>query len=164
MRMDLLDRMLGHDHWATTTLLGRSQDLPDAQLDQRFDIGQGTLRDTFDHLIDAIDFWTRQMAAEPLADERDETRSVPDLLDRYERVEATFADLARGSRDAGRLDDTFIDHNGYPQSYGGTIVHVLNHSSLHRGEARHILERLGVSDLWDYDPQEWEHATNRIQV
>jgi hypothetical protein len=25
-----------------------------------------------------------------------------------------------------------------------------------------MLERLGVPDLWDFDPQEWEHVTGRI--
>jgi len=49
--MDLLDRLLGHDHWATACLLDLSRGLPDAQLDQPFDVGHRTLRTTFEHMI-----------------------------------------------------------------------------------------------------------------
>ena len=49
--MDLLDRLLEHDHWATAQLLDLSRHLSDAQLDQEFDIGHRTLRDTFEHMI-----------------------------------------------------------------------------------------------------------------
>ena len=44
--MDLLDRLLDHDHWATTQLLDVSRNLTDAQLDQEFDIGHRSLRGT----------------------------------------------------------------------------------------------------------------------
>src|SRR5688572_16657515 len=50
-RMDLLDRLLGHDHWTTARLLELSRDLTDAHLDQPIDIGHQTLRETFDHMI-----------------------------------------------------------------------------------------------------------------
>jgi hypothetical protein len=33
------------------------KDLTDAQLDQEFDIGHRTLRQTFDHMILNVDFW-----------------------------------------------------------------------------------------------------------
>ena len=34
--------------------------------------------------------------------------------------------------------------------------------TLHRGEVLHMLQRLGVPDLPDGDPQEWEHLTGRV--
>ena len=40
--MDLLDRLLDHDRWATTQLLERSRGLNDVQLDQEFDIDRTT--------------------------------------------------------------------------------------------------------------------------
>jgi len=49
--MDLLDRLLGHDQWATDQLLELSRNLTDEQLDQSFDIGHRTLRATFEHMI-----------------------------------------------------------------------------------------------------------------
>ena len=63
---------------------------------------------------------------------------------------------------SGRMDETFIDHDSYPQSFGATILHVVLHNARHRGEVLHILQRLGIPDLPDGDPQEWEHMTGRI--
>jgi uncharacterized damage-inducible protein DinB len=163
--VDLLDCILGHDEWATTQLLELSRDLPDAQLDQPFDIGHRTLRETFDHMIYVIDFWTSLMAGQPAEHDRTTQhydRSIPALIERHERFHATFASFARRARDEQRLDDTFIDHYAIRQSVGSTIIQVTLHNAQHRSEARHILERLGVPDLWDYDPQEWEHVTQGL--
>lgn len=159
--MDLLDRMLGHDHWTTARYLDLCRELTDAQLDQEFDIGHRTLRDTFDHMIYNVDAWTAMMAGQPVDVDRDD-RSVAALIERHERSYATFAALARQLHDEQRLDDTFVDHVDYPQSFGGTIIHVILHNHQHRSEARHIFHRLGVPDPPEGDPQEWEHLTQRI--
>lgn len=161
--MDLFERMLGHDRWATERILDYSRELTDEQLDQQFDIGRQSLRETLDHMILVVDFWTVQMAGQPAPSRRLEgRRSVAELAERHARHHAAFADLARRARAAGRLDETFLDHYTYPQSLGATIIQVLHHNAQHRAEARHILERLGVSVRGDLDPQEWEHATGRI--
>lgn len=159
--MDLLDRLLGHDHWATAQLLELSRDLADAQLDQQFDIGHGTLRETFDHMIYNVAFWTGLMVEQPANVSRDD-RSIAALIDRHERFHADFATVARRVRDERRLDDTFIDHFDYAQSMGGTVIHVTWHNAQHRSEARHILQRFGVPDLPEGDPQEWEHETQGL--
>jgi uncharacterized damage-inducible protein DinB len=164
--VDLLDRMVGHDRWATTQLLERCRALTAAQLDQEFDIGHHTLRETLDHMIYVIDFWTGWMSGRPVEHDRTTLqydRSLSALIDRHDRFQASFATLARRIHDEHRLDDTFIDHFAVRQSLGATIVQLLHHNAQHRSEIRHMLERLGVTDLWDYDPQEWEHASGFIQ-
>jgi len=148
--MDLLDRLLEHDQWATTRLLDLSQGLTEAQLDQEFDIGHRTLRDTFEHIIVNIGFWTALMTDQPVPAEN-EDRSVAALIDRHECYYATFGTLARQFRDQQRLDETFIDHYDARKSIGGTILHVVLHNAEHRTEAVHILERLEVPDLPEVD-------------
>lgn len=162
--MDLLDRMVGHDRWATTMFLEKSRELSDDQLDQQFDIGQRTLRDTFDHLIHTIDFWAAQMSGRPAPPDREGRPSIAELIDRHERNSAFFADISRRVQDEQRLGETFTDAFGYPQTLGATIIHVVLHNAQHRAEARHILERLGVDDLWDGDPQEWEYVMRGEQA
>jgi len=157
--MDLLDRLLGFDYWATAQLLELSRDLTDAQLDQPFDVGLGTLRATFDHMIFNLDFWITLMARQPVTRERERHPSIALLIERHERAHATFATIAHRARDAQRLDDTFVDHFGYRQTLGGTILHVALHDVEHRTEAQHILQRLGVRGLLELYPQDWEHAT-----
>jgi len=163
--MDLLDRMLGHDGWATTQLLEVCSTLTGAQLDQEFDVGHRTLRETLDHMIYVIDFWTGWMTGRPVDHDRTTQqydRSIAALTELHERYHANFAALARRVQDELRLDDTFIDHYAVRQSLGATIIQLLHHNAQHRSEVRHMLERLGVAGLWDYDPQEWEHVTGRV--
>jgi len=158
--MDLLDRMLGHDHWTTARALELSCNLTDAQLDQPFDVGHGTLRETFDHMIYVVALWTGLMAEQPVNMPRDD-RSIAALIERHKSSYPAFASLARRLRDEQRLDDTFVDHHAIRQECGATIIQVILHNAQHRGEALHMLQRLGVPDLPDGDPQEWEQMTQR---
>ena len=96
--MDLLDRMLGHDRWATAQLLELCTTLTDAQLDQEFDIGHQTLRETLDHMIYVIDFWTGWMTGRPVEHDRTTQqydRSITALTERHERYQGNFAELAK---------------------------------------------------------------------
>jgi uncharacterized damage-inducible protein DinB len=155
--MDLLDRLLEHDHWATAQLLNVSRGLADAQLDQEFDIGHRSLRATFEHMVFNTEVWTAAMAGVPVDPWRVE-RSLPALFDRHACAYATFAALARRVRDEQRLEETFEDHFGEPMRFGGAIVHVVLHNAEHRTEALHILERLGVPDLPEVDHGLWDHV------
>ena len=154
--MDLLDRLLEHDRWATSQLLEVSRGLDDAQLDQEFDIGHRTLRETFGHTIVNVEFWTGLMTGQR-PDEHAGDRSPAALGDWHERAYAAFADLARRMRDEGRLEETYVDHYDVRKTMGGTILHVVLHNAEHRTEAVHILARLGIPDvevdhgLWDYE-------------
>ena len=162
--MDLLDRLLEHDRWATTQLLEMSRDLTDAQLDQEFDIGHRTLRETFDHLIFNIAFWTSSMTEQPTEPARSTQRydrSMPALIDHHERASMTFATLARRLHGEQRLNETFVDHfEGHP-TYAGAIIHVVLHNAEHRGEILHILQRLGLPDLPEVDHALWD-MTERV--
>ena len=64
--MDLLDRLLRHDHWATAQLLDLSRALTEAPLDQAVAIGHRTLRATFEPMIVSVAFWTASMTEPPV--------------------------------------------------------------------------------------------------
>jgi uncharacterized damage-inducible protein DinB len=156
--MDVLDRLLEHDRWATTHLLELCRGLTDAQLDREFDVGHRTLRATLDHQIPNLDFWTGLMTGQPV-DEWRGSSSLEELIACHERAHAAFAALARRVRDEGRLEETFRDHYGYPMTFGGAILMVILHNEAHRTEVVHIFARLEVPELanvevdhglWDY--------------
>jgi uncharacterized damage-inducible protein DinB len=160
--MDLLDLLLDHDHWATARLLEASGGLTDAQLDQPFDIGHRTLRETFGHMIFNIPFWTAFLAGQPAdggysADSQPDDRSLAALIDHHERSYAAFATVSRGLRDEQRLDETFADHYAVRKSFGGTILMIVEHNAEHRTEVLHILGRLGVPDLPEVDLGVWDY-------
>jgi uncharacterized damage-inducible protein DinB len=159
--MDLIDRLLEHDRWATIQLLEISCDLSDAQLDQEFDIGLRTLRTTFDHLIFNIDFWTCLATGQPTDGIERDKGSITALTERHERSYDTFAGFARRMRDEGRLEETFVDHFGGKPTFGGIIIHVVMHNDEHRTEAPHILQRLGVPDLPEVDHALWDQSVRR---
>ena len=144
--MDLLDRLLEHDDWATTQLLVLCRSLSDEQLDQEFDIGHRTTRGTLAHMIPNYAFWTALMAGEP-ADEWSGPNTLDALIAEHERGYAAFANVARQVRDECRLEETFSDHHGYPFTYGGVILMVILHNEAHRADIIHIFSRLGVPEL-----------------
>lgn len=153
--MDLIDRLLDHDRWATTMLLEVSPRLTGDQLDREFNIGHRTLRETFRHLIENVERWTAGMA-QRRPDAPPDDWSVPALIAWHERAYDDFAMFARQLRDQDRLDDTFGDAFDAPMTYGGAILHVILHDEGHRTEAVHILTRLDVPDLPEVDHGLWD--------
>jgi uncharacterized damage-inducible protein DinB len=149
---------LGHDRWTTGRFLHLSHGLTDAQLDQPFDIGHHTVRATFEHMIGAINFWNALMDGVPIPDESDD-RSIAGLTGDYERSFEAFATFARRIRGEERLNDTFVDDEGGNPTFGSAFIHVILHDGQHRSEALHMLERLGVPDLPEGNPLEWEIST-----
>lgn len=154
--MDLIDRLLGHDQWATEELFDVCHELSDAQLDQEFDIGLRTLRATFAHMVINIEFWTGLMVGKPVPYRPPSDQPLAVLRERHADAYAVFAALARRLRDEGRLDATYIDHYDAAKTMAGTILHVTLHNEGHRTEVVHILARLGRPDievdhgLWDF--------------
>src|SRR4051812_49223548 len=117
-RMDLLDRLLEHDRWATDQLLAVSFDLSDAQLDQEVDVGHRTLRETFQHMIFNIEAWTDVIEEQPIQAERG-VPSIAALRAWHDRAYDEFAALARRIRDEGRMEETFVDSYGEQMRFGG---------------------------------------------
>jgi uncharacterized damage-inducible protein DinB len=159
LTLDLLDRLLEHDAWTTRRVLELAKTLTDEQLDQDFDIGHRTVRETVQHMIGNIEVWTDLMAARPVRRMPTARPSIVELRRRLEAALSDFAQVAREFRDAQRLSDTYVDVLDQPpqqKSYAGTILHVITHDHMHRAEILHMLQRLGVQGLIEGDVLSWE--------
>jgi len=159
LTLDLLDRLLEHDAWTTRRVLEFAKTLTDEQLDQDFDIGHRTVRETVQHMIGNIEVWTDLMAARPVRRTPTARPSIVELRRRLEAALSDFAQVAREFRDAQRLSDTYVDVLDQPpqqKSYAGTILHVITHDHMHRAEILHMLQRLGVQGLIEGDVLSWE--------
>ena len=155
--MDLLDRLLGHDAWTTRELLLRSAGLADAWLDREFDLGLGTLRRTFLHIVRNMEVWADLMAGAAVRADGD--ASVAGLVARLDGAAADLAKVAYDVAQRGAWDAKFVDSLDRPpteKTYGGGIAHILTHSMHHRAQALHMLKRLGVSGLPEGDVLSWE--------
>jgi uncharacterized damage-inducible protein DinB len=158
--MDLLDRLLGHDHWTTRELLLRSQHLTDEQLDRPFPIGHATLRATCEHMIWNIEVWTDLICLRPRRPHPGPDATTPArYIERLDASYAEFAAVARRIQSEGRLDDTFLDTvetPPVPHTFGAGIAHVITHSMHHRAQVLNIMRHLGITDLIEGDALSWE--------
>ena len=157
--MDLLDRLLQHDAWTTRQLLLRCHGLTDEQLDRRFDIGHGPVRDTFEHIIFNMEVWSNLMAGhEPLPADR--PQSVPAFTRRLDRAASVLSQVARDVAARGGWDETWLDVLDDPptkKTYGGAIAHVITHSMHHRAQLLWMLRQLGLQELPEGDVLSWEY-------
>ncbi|WP_013627406.1 DinB family protein [Rubinisphaera brasiliensis] len=162
--MDLLDRLLGHDAWATRQLLNIAVELPDEQLDFDCGLGLQTVRRTFEHVIGNLECWTDLMRGQPVRARPQSPCSVSLLIQRHEAVTAELMNFARTVVDANRLDDSFIDTLDDPpvrKSLGGGIVHLATHGMHHRAQLYFMFRTLGVTDLPEGDALTWEQQRLR---
>jgi uncharacterized damage-inducible protein DinB len=157
--LDLLDRLLEHDAWTTRRVLDSAAALTDAQLDRAFDVGHRTIRETLAHVVGNIEVWTDLMAARPVRRSPPGPQSILEFRQRFDLAYADFARLARDLREAGRLNDLYVDVLDNPpkqKSFAGTLLHVITHDHVHRAEILHMLERLGAQGLIEGDVLGWE--------
>src|SRR3954467_4399713 len=158
--MDLLDRLLGHDAWTTREMLLRCGELKDEELDRKFEIGHGSLRATFVHIIWNIEVWTDLMCERPVRGLLGkEAETVARLIERLEKAAVEFAVTARLAQDSGWLDDEFADTVEIPpkmHTFGAGIVHVITHSMHHRAQILNMMRQLGMKDLMEGDALSWE--------
>src|SRR5215208_4385126 len=131
--MDLLDRILGHDAWTTREMLLRCRELSDEALDRKFEIGHGSLRATFVHIIWNIEVWTDLMCERAVRGRPGkEAATIARLI---ERLEGAAAVMRAG---------------------GGGMVHVGTHSMHHGAEVLNMMRQLGMKDLIEGDALSWE--------
>ncbi len=159
--MDLLDRLLEHDAWTTRHLLDRCREVPEDQLDRRFDIGHRTLRATFQHIVFNMEAWAALMAGATVLPPRPprDGESISSLSDRSSRAAAALAQVAHAVRDRNGWDDRWLDVLDSPpkeKTYGGAIAHVVTHGMHHRAQVLYMLRQLGLTGLPEGDVLSWE--------
>lgn len=162
--MDMLDRYLGYEAWTLRYFINRCREVTPAQLHQPFDIGHSTMHATFEHLIGNIEVWTDLIRERPVRHLPPLAATPDSYLQRFDDAMADFADYARILVAEDRLDKTYVDVLDTPptsKTFGGTLLHVLTHTTVHRWEIQHMLQRLGLPDLLEGDALSWE-AKHRL--
>ena len=164
--MDVLERYLGYEAWTLRHFIERCRELEPAQLQQRFDIGVGSVAATLAHIIGNLETWTDLMLERPVRAVIPLSASMDVCLERFEAAMADFAACARMLAATGRLDATYqdvLDNPPTAKTFGGTILHVLTHTTVHRWEMQHMLQRLGLADLLEGDVLGWEQRERHAE-
>jgi uncharacterized damage-inducible protein DinB len=150
-----LDILLAHDRWATTQILNACAKLTPAQLQQRFEMGPGSLHDTITHMLAAAQFWGDLLAGREMRPRLEGTqRSVSELLQLLDQIST---DLAL-SASAKPLDETVTrvrDGKTYVFTRGVVFTHVATHGMHHRAQCLNMLRHLGVKPLPPSSVTEW---------
>ncbi len=155
--MDIVDRLLGHDAWTTRQLLLRCRELSDAQRDQSFDIGDRSLRQTFEHLIACMESHTDLMLGRTGYESYRNDESIEGMLTRLKIVAQDFAELATRVEREGRAEETCSNsENTKKWPFGSLIAHLLTHNMHHRAQILYIMEQLGLENLIEGDALGWE--------
>ncbi len=161
--MDVTDRLLLHNAWATRVLLERCRTLTPEQFSQRFDIGPGSLHDVLRHIIGAIRRWSDRIVGRPVRERLEKAPNLhtPDeLVIVLEEAARDLQEAVHRVRQEGRNDEMMQTEFSPARFTRGTaIVQVLTHGAHHRAQALNILRRLGVADLPELDAIEWEVST-----
>jgi uncharacterized damage-inducible protein DinB len=156
---------LRHNEWATREMLVRCRGLTDRQFHQRFDIGPGSLHDTFRHIIGAMARWSDRIRQVPVREspERDpRPRSIDELLAMLATAAGELEQAAREVFEQDRTSDLmeWPRENAPPYRFHKTtaLVHVATRGMHHRAQVRWMMRQLGIELSEDFDTIEWELA------
>jgi uncharacterized damage-inducible protein DinB len=153
-----------HDAWATRGMLELCRALREEQFHHRFDIGCGSLHDTFLHIIGTMGRWADRIEVRPVRARLDEpraARSIDDLLRLLDTAARDLEAVARKVHEENRYAEMIEwPREGkapYRFTKASALVHVTTHGMHHRAHARWMMRQLGI-DLGnqDSDPIEME--------
>lgn len=160
--------LLEHDVWCTDQLLTKAAGLTHDQLHQRFDLGIGSVHDTFLHIIAAMVRWSQRIDARPLTPwtgpEENTTKYTIDQLramlhDAAQQLRSTMAIAQRqGWNSPVELGSAYSSSSGNKSTTkAAAFTHVCTHGTHHRSQVFSMLRQLGITlDSGDFDPVEWD--------
>ena len=159
MDINTLQSFLKYSDWANGRLLAEASHMSDAQLDQIFEIGPGSLRKTLKHICDGEMVWLArwEKKGETRWPPDNEILTVPNMQDRFANTWRERAGFFLGltHNDLAKVI-IYRDSKGslFDASLGDMILQGILHSGHHRAQAVNILRRLGAG-LVELDYMMW---------
>jgi uncharacterized damage-inducible protein DinB len=150
LNIDSIQAFLNYSDWANDQILRAAAVLPDAQLDQSFDMGRGSLRKTLVHVWAGEHVWVQRWQGRtetPWPDE-EERVGVAALAERFEPVvRQRNAFLATVHDAALSRVVTYRDSKGslFQAALGDMMMQMIVHSIHHRAQAVNMLRRVGAA-------------------
>jgi uncharacterized damage-inducible protein DinB len=149
MPFNTIRELFSHNSWGNEKLFDVAVLLSDEQLDRRFDIGPGTLRETMRHIYGAERVWYERVGG-PGRETLPHSRDLSDVEDihawacRLSAARTAWIDsLADGALD-GPIAYVGSDGQRHTARLGDILLHVCNHGVHHRAQVLNMLRRLGV--------------------
>lgn len=140
-------KLLDYNRWANARTLESVAALAQEELDRKLGGSFPSVRETLVHIYAAEWIWLeRWRGTSPKGlPSPDEMKTLDGIKERWAKVEKDRSEFARGLSDE-RLGDTISYFNlageGRKNRLGELFVHVVNHSSYHRGQVATMLRQL----------------------
>jgi AraC-like DNA-binding protein len=171
-KMNIVERLVEHDLVDSRRLMERAQTLTSEELDAPLpdpqprlflECFQPTIRGRLAYLVGTKEAWLAAVYARrnPLEDPK-RGFSTAEMLERWDKVEAEWRELARSVEAEKRWDEMFIDalcEQPMTFSFGGMIAHVLDQSARQRAELFRAFTAIGHEDVCYGDPLSWEQRS-----
>lgn len=148
-RVDTLKELFLFNDWGRDRLMAAALPLPDAKLDQPFEMGPGSLRKTLQHLASVEQVWLERWLGNANPDYAALSAERP--LDRLSSDWQTTA--AARNEFINRLDEaglsrmvSFTTRTGEPYTLalGDLMLHVVMHGVHHRAQVTNMLRHVGA--------------------
>ena len=155
--MTILDILLGHDAWTTRQLLLRCRELTDEQLNEKFDFGDRSLLESFEHIIACMEIHTDLLYGRTAYETYRDDETLEGMLIRLTMAAKDFAEFAMQVEREGSANEMAASpSSGRKRTLGGVIAHLITHSMHHRAQILYIMDQLGIQNLIEGDALGWE--------
>ncbi len=148
VRKGTLAELFAFNDWARDGLLRASAGIDDERLDRPFEMGEGSLRKTLNHLYSAelvwLDRWEGRLPRYRVSAEGVTVAGLGEEFRDVARRRNDFLNRLGDSELARRI--TYVNLRGKTYTYplGAMMLHVCNHGSHHRAQAVNMLRRVGA--------------------
>jgi uncharacterized damage-inducible protein DinB len=158
VKTDPLQILTHFDRWATDRLIESFRRLDPVDLDRSFEIGLGSIRKTFVHVVANMEWWLDRARCRPPRAFDSKPVSLDAIVQRYQAAWSELESMVSGSDPkhiAQVIDSEFDQPDGskvkvrFPRS--AVLLHVLNHGTHHRVQCLNMLRQLGVDPLPEID-------------
>jgi len=145
--LDTMGEYFRYGDWAFECVRSVAERLGDEQLDQRFEMGVGTLRRTLLHIRDAEQWWYDNWTAGPRPFAKlPETTSLAELKQRFAETATARNRYLDGLSDEQLQRAVAAEIRGTRLSFrlGESLLQLCGHGTHHRAQALNMLRRLGA--------------------
>ncbi len=140
--------------WANKRIAEILKGIDSKLLDKEVTSSFPSLRKTVYHIWDAEYIWLRRLQGESISYWPSERLGAETAIDGFLEVSGELLDIVRHNDDEWLnevCENTNLKGDRFVQPKFQVLMHVLNHSTFHRGQLVTILRNLGVSELVSTD-------------
>jgi uncharacterized damage-inducible protein DinB len=141
------------NYWANHRILDVARTVPSADYMKNLGSSHGGIHGTLVHIMSAEEIWLKRWKGEVTAglhkpDEFSTFDSVTEFWKNIELSMMSFCDTLKGDQDISRIISyKDIKGNSYSQPLNQLMLHLVNHSTYHRGQVVTMLRQVNITPV-----------------